>query len=47
VHGSRDGRPRVLTLADGPALAAGGYHFARKLDPEDPALADWLDARLG
>lgn len=47
VRGSRDGHPRVLRLADGPALLAGGYAFARKLDPEvDPALLDWLDERL-
>jgi hypothetical protein len=47
VRGSRDGRPRVLTMADAPALAAGGYCFARKLDPAvDPGLLDWLDERL-
>jgi hypothetical protein len=47
VRGSRNGRPRVLTMADAPALAAGGYCFARKLDPAvDPGLLDWLDERL-
>jgi hypothetical protein len=44
VRGSRDGHPRALGLADGPALLAGGYAFARKIDPAaDPDLRDWLD----
>lgn len=47
MRGSRDGRPRVLGLADGPALVAGGYAFARKFDTEvDAAILDWLDRRL-
>jgi hypothetical protein len=47
MRGSRDGRPRVLTLADGPALVAGGYSFARKVDPGlDSRVLDWLDERL-
>lgn len=47
MRGSRDGRPRVLGMADGPALAAGGYAFARKFDAElDAAILDWLDMRL-
>jgi hypothetical protein len=45
VAGSRDGHPRTLRREDGPALVAGGYSFARKLDlAADPGLADWLDA---
>ncbi|HEX2164829.1 MAG TPA: hypothetical protein VHM02_12840 [Thermoanaerobaculia bacterium] len=48
VAGARDGHPRVLRLADGPALVAGGYAFARKLDlAAEPALFDWLDQRAG
>lgn len=48
VAGAKDGHPRVLRLADGPMLAAGGYAFARKLDmATDPALFDWLDERAG
>lgn len=45
VRGSRDGHPRTLDVADGPALVGGGYDFARKLDPEPrgPDLRDWLD----
>jgi hypothetical protein len=47
MRGSRDGRPRVLGLADGPALAAGGWAFARKFDVDvDAAILDWLDERL-
>lgn len=47
VAGARDGRPRILRLADGPALVAGGYAFARKLDAAvDSAILDWLDARM-
>lgn len=47
MRGSRDGRPRVLRLVDGPALVAGGYSFARKFDVEiDAEILDWLDARL-
>jgi len=47
MRGSRDGRPRVLGLPDRPALAAGGYAFARKFDAEvDAAILDWLDLRL-
>jgi hypothetical protein len=47
VGGSRDGRPRVLRLADGPAISAGAYAFARKFDTEvDAAVLDWLDERL-
>lgn len=43
--GSRDGRPRVLRLADAPVLAASGCHFARKFDRTvDAAVLDWLDA---
>lgn len=44
VRGSRDGHPRSLGIADGPALLAGGYAFARKIDSAaDPDLRDWLD----
>jgi hypothetical protein len=45
VRGSRDGHPRALRVADGPALLAGGYAFARKIDPAagGPDLRDWLD----
>ena len=45
VRGSRDGHPRTLDLADGPALLAGGYAFARKFDPRpgETDLRDWLD----
>lgn len=47
MWGSRNGRPRVLGWADGPALAAGGYAFARKFDVDvDAAILDWLDQRL-
>jgi hypothetical protein len=42
--GSRDGRPRVLTAADFPALTSGKYHFARKVDSRvDGRLLDRLD----
>ncbi|HVR29552.1 MAG TPA: beta-1,6-N-acetylglucosaminyltransferase [Thermoanaerobaculia bacterium] len=44
VRGSRDGRPRVLGRADGPALVGGGFAFARKFDAEvDAIVLDWLD----
>jgi hypothetical protein len=47
VRGSRDGHPRILRLADGPALLGGGYSFARKFDiAVDETILDWLDARL-
>jgi hypothetical protein len=42
--GSRDGRPRVLTEADFPAITSGRYHFARKVDSRvDGRLLDRLD----
>lgn len=47
MQGSRDGRPRILRLADGPTLVTGGFAFARKFDVEvDAAILDWLDERL-
>ena len=47
LAGTRDGRPRVLRLADGPALVAGGHCFARKFDlAADAAILDWLDERI-
>lgn len=47
TKGSRDGHARTLTRADGPALVAGDYYFARKFDLDaDPAALDWLDAHL-
>ncbi len=45
--GSRDGRPRVLTVADLPEITRSRYHFARKFDPRvDAAVLDRLDERL-
>ena len=47
-QGSRDGRPRLLGVADLPLLTAGGYHFARKFDlAHDARVLDLLDERLG
>ncbi len=44
---TRKGRPRILRLADGPALLSGGHAFARKFDAAvDRAILDWLDERL-
>jgi hypothetical protein len=44
---SADGRPRVLCMADLPALTGGGDHFARKFDcADDPYVLDWLDANV-
>jgi len=45
--GSRDGRPRILTVADLPVITQPRYHFARKFDPRvDAAVLDRLDERL-
>ena len=45
---ARDGRPRVLGMADLEAITAGGYHFARKFDVTvDARVLDALDERLG
>jgi len=45
--GSRDGHPRVLTLADLPELARGAWHLARKFDlAVDRQVLDRLDERL-
>lgn len=46
-RGCVDGRPRVLTLADLPALSGGKYDFARKFDARvDARILDALDERL-
>ena len=48
TRGSRDGRPRLLGVADLPLLTAGAYHFARKFDlAYDARVLDLLDERLG
>jgi hypothetical protein len=42
--GSRDGHPRILTLADQEAIAGSGAWFARKFDPGvDARILDRLD----
>jgi len=43
---TRSSHPRTLGIGDVPGLAASGAHFARKFEPDDPAL-DALDAHLG
>ena len=44
---ARKGSPRVLTTADIPMLAAGGYHFARKFDYEvNSEVLDRIDREL-
>lgn len=45
--GSRDGRPRILGVADFAHLTSGGFHFARKFDRAvDGCILDRLDAHL-
>ncbi len=44
---SRDGRPRILGVADFARLTSGAFHFARKFDPaSDARILDLLDAHL-
>jgi hypothetical protein len=44
---SRDGRPRLLGVADLELITGGGYHFARKFDLDhDARVLDVLDERL-
>ncbi len=44
---SQDGRPRVLTSRDLPAMCREAYDFARKFDPQvDAAVLDALDRRI-
>jgi hypothetical protein len=38
--------PKTLTTADLPRLLESSAHFARKFDPDDPAVLDVLDASL-
>jgi hypothetical protein len=46
--GSRDGRPRTLSVRDLPAITTGAYYFARKFDIQgDARVLDLLDARIG
>ncbi len=46
--GSRNGRPRTLTVADVPLLTGGAFYFARKFDPlQDAAVLDRLDEHIG
>ncbi len=46
--GSRDGRPRTLTVQDLPALTGGRSCFARKFDLQrDARVLDLLDERIG
>ena len=46
--GSRDGRPRTLSVRDLPAITAGTHCFARKFDiQDDTRVLDLLDARIG
>jgi Core-2/I-Branching enzyme len=48
MTGSRDGRPRTLTVKDLPLLTSGPYYFARKFDAEGSSeVLDLLDARIG
>lgn len=45
--GARDGRARVLGIADLPEITRGAYHFARKFDlAVCPRVLDLLDERL-
>ncbi len=45
--GSRDGRPRILGVADFARLTSGAFHFARKFDRAfDSRILDLLDAHL-
>jgi len=46
-RGSRDGRPRLLGVADLDTITGGAYDFARKFDPaHDGRVLDLLDERL-
>jgi hypothetical protein len=46
--GSRDGRPRTLTVEDLPRLTGGPFYFARKFDLQrDARVLDLLDERIG
>ena len=46
-RGSRDGRPRFLTMDDFKVLTSGSYDFARKFDAaRDPELLDRIDAEV-
>lgn len=46
--GSRSGSPRVLTVADLPAITAGPWYFARKFDPSgEGEVLDRLDEIIG
>ena len=46
-RGGRDGRPRVLGMADLDLITTGQYHFARKFEmAQDPDVLDALDERL-
>jgi core-2/I-Branching enzyme len=48
VSGSRDGRPRTLTVKDLPTLTSGRHYFARKFDASGSSeVLDLLDARIG
>jgi hypothetical protein len=45
--GSRDGRPRILGVADFARLTTGAFHFARKFEPaSDARILDLLDEHL-
>lgn len=45
--GSRDGRPRILGVADFARLTSGAFHFARKFEPaRDARILDLLDEHL-
>jgi hypothetical protein len=46
--GSTNGRPRLLTARDLPAITESPYYFARKFDlARDAGVLDLLDARIG
>lgn len=48
MSGTRDGRPRTLTVEDLPVLTSGPYFFARKFDAAGSSdVLDLLDARNG
>ena len=48
MSGSRDGRPRTLTVKDLPALTSSPDYFARKFDAgRDSEVLDRLDERIG
>lgn len=43
----KDGSPRLLTSEDYPRLVKGGFHFARKFEPEqDSKIIDLLDTTI-